>query len=404
MAIRFIRYFSASVFFRDIGGTDYGTQIQGLVELAASTPDLQIVQLGGVDTQKPLSDLIEEDAWLSAFESQRWVVDSPSEDCCDIWYAIPTVIDGRPVWHTIDILIRELAQKKRIPIFRTNAMLKPPLTAITAFEFAERVFTMLQDDLKSIPHYAASIVPPMTLSTISAIATQETLDQQWKDAQITLWHHDLWNAALSGYHVFQDHPISRQDVLQRMPHLQVWVLDQPLWVKTESSNGLAATIHGIVLIASRRIFTVGSLMQYPKDPGVALHWDGLELSEEPVKLTSLFARIWALLEFRNQPLVKVVEEVLPRHIRRRAEREKKRLPKVHTIYLRRIRAKHEHEKEMGEHVKREYNWQWLVGGHWRNQWYRSEGRHKPVYIAPYYKGPEDKPLKAPGAKIFKVVR
>lgn len=40
------------------------------------------------------------------------------------------------------------------------------------------------------------------------------------------------------------------------------------------------------------------------------------------------------------------------------------------------------------------NWshQWIVGGHWRNQYLRSTGAYRPTWIAPYIKGPDDKPL------------
>jgi len=44
------------------------------------------------------------------------------------------------------------------------------------------------------------------------------------------------------------------------------------------------------------------------------------------------------------------------------------------------------------------NWsrRWIVGGHWRNQWVPSTGGHRPTWIAPYVKGPEDKPIVARG--------
>lgn len=40
------------------------------------------------------------------------------------------------------------------------------------------------------------------------------------------------------------------------------------------------------------------------------------------------------------------------------------------------------------------NWshRWMVSGHWKPQWYPSLGEHRRIYIAPYVKGPTDKPL------------
>ncbi len=51
------------------------------------------------------------------------------------------------------------------------------------------------------------------------------------------------------------------------------------------------------------------------------------------------------------------------------------------------------------------DWQcrWIVRGHWRDQWYPSLGKHQPIFISPFIKGPEDKPLKD-AKKLFAVVR
>lgn len=41
----------------------------------------------------------------------------------------------------------------------------------------------------------------------------------------------------------------------------------------------------------------------------------------------------------------------------------------------------------------EWSSRWVVSGHWRNQWYPSEKTHRPVWIAPHIKGPDDRPIK-----------
>jgi hypothetical protein len=73
---------------------------------------------------------------------------------------------------------------------------------------------------------------------------------------------------------------------------------------------------------------------------------------------------------------------------------------VNFITLRRhyaAKAKHE-QNPTGRHYD---NWRWTVGPHNRNQWYPSTQEHKMIWISPYLKGPEDKPLKP---KIYKVSR
>jgi hypothetical protein len=52
----------------------------------------------------------------------------------------------------------------------------------------------------------------------------------------------------------------------------------------------------------------------------------------------------------------------------------------------------------------EWSCQWVVRGHWRQQFYPSKHANQPIWITPYVKGPEDKPLKPPRATIFAVVR
>lgn len=48
---------------------------------------------------------------------------------------------------------------------------------------------------------------------------------------------------------------------------------------------------------------------------------------------------------------------------------------------------------------REHRNQWLVNGHWRNQWYPSVQEHRPVWISPYLKGPEGAPILT-GEKVY----
>lgn len=52
---------------------------------------------------------------------------------------------------------------------------------------------------------------------------------------------------------------------------------------------------------------------------------------------------------------------------------------------------------------REYHHQWIVRGHWRQQWYASRQVHRPVWIAPHIKGPEGAPLLG-GEKVYALQR
>jgi len=111
--------------------------------------------------------------------------------------------------------------------------------------------------------------------------------------------------------------------------------------------------------------------------------------------------IYTALYLMAQRLSLTVQHVTDRHTRRRAERQGQMAPSfIRVITLRRLEAarKHEASKDV------EWHWQWEVRGHWRNQFYPSEGIHKPKFIEAYVKGPPDKPLKEGSHKLFAAVR
>jgi len=106
----------------------------------------------------------------------------------------------------------------------------------------------------------------------------------------------------------------------------------------------------------------------------------------------------ALLAFMEQRLFITSSSKISRAARRRL---KQRTDKdaVRVILLRRVaRSSHAHEQE-----NIDWSCRWVVRGHWRNQWYPSLHYNKPLWITPYIKGPEDKPLKRTEANLFAVV-
>lgn len=109
----------------------------------------------------------------------------------------------------------------------------------------------------------------------------------------------------------------------------------------------------------------------------------------------------AAFAFLEQRILVVHQARAPRAVRRR-------LPAgttediVHIVTLRRqVRVGDTGEKEP---QKVEWSCQWIVRGHWRDQWFPKTQTHRPIWILPYGKGPEAKPLKMPGTKLFAVVR
>jgi hypothetical protein len=124
--------------------------------------------------------------------------------------------------------------------------------------------------------------------------------------------------------------------------------------------------------------------------------------EEHVKtmgdLSSPSLWIWLQAFFRlsMQQLVTADMSIPPRPYARRAKRAG-RDPGVLVMKLRR-RSQKVYGEDGGEPIERDF--QWLVRGHWRNQWYESLGEHRQIWIAPYVKGPEGKPFKTPDLRVF----
>jgi len=112
---------------------------------------------------------------------------------------------------------------------------------------------------------------------------------------------------------------------------------------------------------------------------------------------ALFATMVAFLE---QRILVSSRFLADRAARRRSEKARQALPseEVSVVALRRVAYRGE-----GRHRDVEWTCQWIVRGHWRDQWYASQKHYRPKWIAPYVKGPEDKPLRNPG-HVFAVIR
>lgn len=116
--------------------------------------------------------------------------------------------------------------------------------------------------------------------------------------------------------------------------------------------------------------------------------------------------------FLRQKLLKTSTQTLERHARKRLEKETKStvISPVTVVYMRSLEensrgvAAGSNATQDTTQDIREYDFQWTVRGHVRQQYYASQGVHLPIYIHPYLKGPEDKPLKPRSTSIIAVSR
>lgn len=99
------------------------------------------------------------------------------------------------------------------------------------------------------------------------------------------------------------------------------------------------------------------------------------------------------LAFINSPYTTVERHQLPRHIRRDLARAPAPLnapePVCNVVVLRK-RAPSERSTDVSPST-RQWKHHWWVSGHFRAQWLPSQQSHKVIWIAPYVKGPLDKP-------------
>lgn len=93
---------------------------------------------------------------------------------------------------------------------------------------------------------------------------------------------------------------------------------------------------------------------------------------------------WILM---SQPVAAVDDAVFDRTARRQARRAGITDPRVRVIALRRVNHA---GVTSGEQDR--FHHQWVVRGHWRQQWYPGRQVHRPVWINPHVKGPDGAPM------------
>ena len=97
---------------------------------------------------------------------------------------------------------------------------------------------------------------------------------------------------------------------------------------------------------------------------------------------------YALWNFMAQKITSVERRQLPRQLRRHAPKHIAERG-VLVIVLRRVAHAKLSEPSDGHSPSVRFS----VRGHWRNHWYPSENRHKPLFIEAHIKGPEGAPLR-----------
>lgn len=143
--------------------------------------------------------------------------------------------------------------------------------------------------------------------------------------------------------------------------------------------------YGAVGIGIKETTRSGTVVHREEFDKTHVGWE--QIKDTTVAWGQVVRAAWLLM---TQPgVTSVDEQPLSRTMRRRAEREGYNPNAVRVVRIR-DRADTPHREQTGE---RSYRVRWTVRGHWRNQWYPSRGEHRPVWINPHVKGPQDAPLR-----------
>lgn len=231
-------------------------------------------------------------------------------------------------------------------------------------------------------------------------------------SSVVLWEMDLFNAAVSGARSFQEQSASRLDF--NAPELWIANFDIPVLDSQSARESLDIPEHlffhaflivpiGATGVLQVLIYSTTEQSALPPNPDAKdlLAFRAMRFQLFGSDLLNEYLPIVACRRFMELEFVSRQRQVLPRHIRRAADQKRRPpLPEINVVTLRRT-ARDTHASEGGE--ARDYSCQWMVSGHWRKPSPQMK-EPRPVYVRPYVKGPEDKPLRQPRGTIYAVNR
>ena len=244
------------------------------------------------------------------------------------------------------------------------------------------------------------------------------LTQLLRNARVVCWEFSMHNAAIRGAALFQGKSADAVR-LGFSPQLWMFVSDDgtPSVMTLRALPWDAVTVGTLVGQDDSEIHASMLAFRATRDSGVIdlsgpLILSPLTLEPQIGPVSTLgsksvdevrdgnLSRVLAKAQFMNEEIVSLERERLPRGERRRLARNGESEPDVLRVALRRKKG-----ERYGPERLVDWKHRWLVSGHWRNQYLPGTGEHRPTYVAPYIKGPDDKPFKGSAAtKVYHVTR
>ncbi|MEW2093898.1 hypothetical protein AB0932_30115 [Streptomyces sp. NPDC006682] len=160
------------------------------------------------------------------------------------------------------------------------------------------------------------------------------------------------------------------------------------WTVRDDGQGPYAWITPIAVTCDHGGLTLGGPALIPFSMSEYLASAGQsEMTREKNLFDFLLTTIRAAWLLMRQPLAETSDVLPSRAVRKRLHRVGHEPAPVRLIELRRPKS----GGGQGD-GDRGYHHQWIVRGHWRQQWHPKRQVHRPVWIAPHVKGPDGAPL------------
>ena len=218
-------------------------------------------------------------------------------------------------------------------------------------------------------------------------------------AQLFLWDSDIRLAAIKYAPHLPPHHV--EDIEWPFP-IMWWTYDTDVSVSGAHNKNLAGV--GILLSRTELGVQITPILQddqkggFVAAPGIALPPDAKYPEDFPDENDKKgYHDLMSLMGFMQSRIIEQRRIFPARGIRKRHPLTLGK--EITVVQLRNKEYAGGNQEPSGNTL--EYNFRWMVSGHWRNQWYATEEKHKLKWIDAYIKGPEEKPLKT---TIYNVVR
>lgn len=161
------------------------------------------------------------------------------------------------------------------------------------------------------------------------------------------------------------------------------------WLIADKPNAYHIAVLGASSTGRGGLLAIASVSKYARWP------DGVEENYRP-----LVGYFLSMMSFLNSPFVSSETQRPAKRLHGTVRHDVRPSPE-RVVFVRLRKEAAEQVRSDGQSGAGHYSVRWIVRGHHRAQWYPSLKAHRVLWVAPYVKGPADKPLKAPAYAVVR---